>query len=377
MKRAQTTDIQTLDAFPSIQKTMNNRTQQTDTPTPRDACSLAVAYAEEVPHPPELQRREIRATADEEEDASSDEEMRREAVAVAGSGVFTGPTSPSVLSEPQAPPAFDEQCLAIAELAEVSQEEEELRRRNQELEQEDEEHRRRNQELELIVNGAVTATVIVETSGGDDHDVIATPSPFGRKERRFLIGAALALLLVVGVILGVTIPLTTNNNNNKDSPSIDSVVTPTQSQSPSQSPAPTACTSLDCLTEILLQNEVSDAEALQDDSSPQFLALRWLANNDTMVLDQDSTRPVILVERYVLALLYFATSAEGVLDGLNFLSASSVCDWNNEEGGVICNGDDSVVALLLGKSKHKEVINLASKIRVNVMLLLTFPCDSI
>ena len=169
-----------------------------------------------------------------------------------------------------------------------------------------------------------------------------------------MIGAAFALLLVVGVILGVTIP------NDKDSPT-----TLTQSSAPTKAPtaAPTACARLDCLVEILLQNEVADAEALQDDSSPQFLALRWLANNDTMVLDQDSTRPVILVERYVLALLYVDTDGEGWKDQHNFLSSSSVCEWNFEEKGALCNEDDLVVDLSLGKSKHEEVPVLVSKFR--------------
>jgi hypothetical protein len=163
------------------------------------------------------------------------------------------------------------------------------------------------------------------------------------------------LLIIVGVILGVTIPLTANND--KDSPSIDSVVTPTQSPIPAKSPC--TRTSLDCLAEILLQKEVADAKALQDESSPQFLALSWLANNDPAVLDLDSTPTVILVERYVLAVLYFATSAEGGLNVLNFLTASSVCEWK----GVFCNSNDLVVALLLGKSKHGEVIVLIKKDR--------------
>ncbi len=160
--------------------------------------------------------------------------------------------------------------------------------------------------------------------------------------------------------------------NDKDSPT-----TLTQSSAPTKAPtaAPTACARLDCLVEILLQNEVADAEALQDDSSPQFLALRWLANNDTMVLDQDSTRPVILVERYVLALLYFATSAEGGLNVLHFLSASSVCEWNNEQNqdssglrGAVCNEHDLVVDLNLCKSKHEEVPVLASKFRIDSLV---------
>ncbi len=70
------------------------------------------------------------------------------------------------------------------------------------------------------------------------------------------------------------------------------------------------------------------------------------------MVDMDSTPTVILVQQYVLAVLYFATSAEGGLNVLNFPTASSVCEWT----GVVCNRDDLVVALLLGKSKHGEVI---------------------
>jgi hypothetical protein len=246
------------------------------------------------------------------------------------------------------------QSLILGELVEPSQVEPSLRRRYQELEQ--------------IVNGAVTGTAIIENSGAGKDDQNAASSQFGRKESRFWIVASFALLLVVGVILGVTISLTTNND--KDSPSIDLTVTPTQS------PAPTTCTSsLDCLAEILLQNEVSDAEAFQDDSSPQSLALRWLANNDPAALDLDSKPAVIIVERYILAVLYFATSAAGELNVLNFLNASSsVCEWNTGNGGrgVFCNGDDLVVALNLCKSKHEEVIVLISISFINSPVYFPF-----
>jgi hypothetical protein len=233
--------------------------------------------------------------------------------------------------------------LIIAELAEPSQEDEELRLRMQELEN----------NFEKIISGAVTGTVVEENSGAGDHDQNATPSPSGRKGVRLLIGAA--LLLVVGVILGVAIPLTTNND--KENPSIDSTVTPAQSPAPTKAPtaAPTACTSRECLLgEILLQNEVSGVEALRDDSSPQFRALRWLANDDLMMLDLDITPT--LVERYILAVLYFATSGEGWGDQRNFLSATSVCEWNDDLIGAVCNEDDLVVDLILRKSKHEEVI---------------------
>jgi hypothetical protein len=336
---------------------MNDQKQpRTDTPTPTDVPSSAFASpAEETSPPPELEtnhrqereRRELTSN-DEEEDASSDEEVRPGAVAVPG--LFPGRTSPSVFSESQDSSAIDdEQSTIMGELAEPSQEDEELRRRYE--------------ELQRIVNEAGVGTAIVENSGAGDHDQDATSSPFGRKERRWLIGAAFALLLVVGVILGVTFSLTTKKD--KDSPSIGSVVTPTQPPAPTE--APTACNSVDCLAKLLLQNEVADAEALQDDSSPQFLALRWLANNDL-----ESTSTVTLVERYALAVLYFATGAEGGLNEVNFLSSlSSVCEWK----GVLCNRDDMVVALDLRKSKREEVIVLLSKLCIDSPVYFSFSCD--
>jgi hypothetical protein len=110
----------------------------------------------------------------------------------------------------------------------------------------------------------------------------------------------------------------------------------------------------------LLQNEVLGAEALQDeDSSPQFWALCWPANEDTAVLDLDSMPTVIIVvKQCVLTVLYFATSTEGRLNRLNFLSASLVCEWHNGERGVSCNRDDLVADINLGKSKHQEVVVL-------------------
>jgi hypothetical protein len=238
-----------------------------------------------------------------------------------------------------------------------------------------------------VEDEAVTAT--------EDGAVTAPPVIVENKRRRFLIGTALALVLVVGVILGVTIPLITNPNTDSpteffpsESPSEKSSIDPTQppAQSPIKAPtaAPTACTSMDCLAEILLQNEVTDAEALQDNFSPQSLSLSWLANDELALLDLDSKPPVILVERYVLAVLYFATNGRDWSNQRNFLSSSSACEWNNGEPhnslslrGVACNDDDLVVTLRLCKSKHEEVVlwlscdavrGLASLVCMNVML---------
>jgi hypothetical protein len=270
------------------------------------ASARGLTSSEETLHPLELQgRHQSERIRREDEETVRPPELQvthRQEPSDEDAKVPGGP----VLTEPQGPPAItNEQSSKIADLEKPSQEDEEIRRR---LEA-DEELQRRMQALFLV------ATL-----------------------------AALVLLLVVGVILAVTTPLTINKNI---------ISLPTA--------APTACTSRECLlAEMLLQNEVLDAEAIQDLSSPQFRALEWLAN-DTAVLDLDSTPPATFVERYVLAVFFFATSGKGWSNEYNFLSASSVCAWNNGENvvfafGVLCNQDDSVSVLYLGKSMHEEVI---------------------
>jgi hypothetical protein len=181
--------------------------------------------------------------------------------AVAVAGVIRAPTCPSVTSQPERVPSVTSQpSLIVAELAEPYQEDEELRRQYQNLE---EQLRRRNQDLERFEGEDVTsAVVIVEDGGGGDDDQDAASSPFGRKAL-FLIGAdVFALVLVVGVILGVTIPEdATSAPVNPPPAPVDPRPAPTQSPTKAPTAAPTACTTgLDCLAVILLQNEVSDAE---------------------------------------------------------------------------------------------------------------------
>jgi hypothetical protein len=85
---------------------------------------------------------------------------------ITASMVEEGQTSSLSLMEnegPTSPSAIDEQALVLGELAEPSQEDKELRRRYQEV---------------------VTGTAVVQNR-------VSVFEPFGRKERKFLIGAAL------------------------------------------------------------------------------------------------------------------------------------------------------------------------------------------
>ena len=71
-------------------------------------------------------------------------------------------------------------------------------------------------------------------------------------------------------------------------------------------------------------------------STPQNKAVEWLAYRDPAGLDLDNTLASNLRERYIVALLYFATSGDEWSKRLNFLSNFSVCDWNDGDIGVFC-----------------------------------------
>jgi hypothetical protein len=120
----------------------------------------------------------------------------------------------------------------------------------------------------------------------------------------------------------------------------------------------------------------SDIEFLQNRTTLQYAALDWLANEDAWEVDIDSVPSQVFVTRYALALLFFSTSGRSWINGCNFLTPTSVCEWTNGDRGVTCNEDELVVALLLGKkSKHEEVDLFL--LFVCISRLLTFPCHSI
>jgi hypothetical protein len=149
----------------------------------------------------------------------------------------------------------------------------------------------------------------------------------------------LALTVGVGVSFGVALPKTTN-----------------QSSAARTTARPT--TSWASLFDLLLNYNVS-IQALQDPSSPQYAALFWMVNNDSIdiALSDDE-----LIERFALVLFYLVTGGDSWFDQAHFLSPLSTCSWNSiverdEEKwaitiGVGCNDDGSVVELNLGKSRN-------------------------
>ena len=109
-------------------------------------------------------------------------------------------------------------------------------------------------------------------------------------------------------------------------------------------------------------SEISSPEDLADPESSQFDAFQWLVDVDgAQVCPQDT---LDVVQRYVLAVLYYSTSGDGwsvcsaqiaqspsECNSIRFLDADNVCRWF----GLTCNSAaGNVNTIGIGKRPRKE-----------------------
>ena len=117
---------------------------------------------------------------------------------------------------------------------------------------------------------------------------------------------------------------------------------------------------------------ITSEEILYDWTTPQYKALVWLADIDPAQLDfsmsssssmlvrEGGNRPRIL-QRYALAVLFFATQGQYWNNTYGFLSEWDECQWadydsSGEVAGIAsCSGDGLVTSLLLGKSLFERI----------------------
>ena len=86
-----------------------------------------------------------------------------------------------------------------------------------------------------------------------------------------------------------------------------------------------------------------DTSVLTDPTSREYQVLDWLASSDPANLPIFTTTERILWERYTLVLFYFSAGGESWVNQYKFLSADTICNWNdelaqNKPKGVVCEG---------------------------------------
>jgi len=105
--------------------------------------------------------------------------------------------------------------------------------------------------------------------------------------------------------------------------------------------------------DFFIQNKISSQESLDANGSPQNTALYWIAETDERGLKLDNPN---LIQRYVLAVLYYSTAGSKWTNRDKHLADSLECAWH----GVDCNNETMVVNVSL--ASNNLVGNLPSEI---------------
>jgi hypothetical protein len=142
------------------------------------------------------------------------------------------------------------------------------------------------------------------------------------------------MVIAIGVIIVIFLA-TKSSPGPTPTPAPSLAPTPAPSLAPT--PAPTSGERLREFVEFLAP--ISERELLEDPSTAQSEAVRWLANIDQADFDIDTMdKEVVLQERYLMALLYYSFESRDYLNNFNFLEKSPFCSWNDGgDIGVFCD----------------------------------------
>ena len=94
----------------------------------------------------------------------------------------------------------------------------------------------------------------------------------------------------------------------------------------------------------ILQWNISDEATIFDPTSAQYQALDWLVHVDPARFNVRDTELSILMERYVLAVLYYSTNGPEWTYQEGYLGELSVCSWH----GIHCDVLDDIIGIGLG-----------------------------
>ena len=163
------------------------------------------------------------------------------------------------------------------------------------------------------------------------------------------------LISMIGLVIIVGLSVGFSKKNQRQS----SLDTPSSSSDGIPTSSPTS--TLDGLLNVL-ENRVislSGDKVLLNVSSPQFQAYHWLLQQDTQILklehNDNSSSINLLMDRYVLAVVYFSTDGPNWASRSDFLTMLPVCNWtiqgDNDSSltvlGIECNHLGEVEKLFL------------------------------
>ena len=182
----------------------------------------------------------------------------------------------------------------------------------------------------------------IESLTVDAQTVDVSPAKPCSTRPKFVIWVVLGIglvLVAIGSAIGILLRSMIRNEQHPNKNSNSNEVLPTDT--------PTALSDLEFARDIFTL--LSEEDALLNESTPQYKAVWWIAHEDpsnVIVMVRNKTQSSwLMIERYVMALLYFSTDGPHWFVQNDFLGNTSICDWE----GIECNQDGAAVHLLLGK----------------------------
>ena len=117
------------------------------------------------------------------------------------------------------------------------------------------------------------------------------------------------------------------------------------------------------IEQILLENYISNPSTFNNTSSPQYQALNWMANEGgatTIIASNIEQATPYIIQRYILAVLYYITNGPKWRNQYDFLSNVTECEWgvgaNNGFNVIDCNNDGFVTLINLWQNNLLGVI---------------------
>lgn len=118
------------------------------------------------------------------------------------------------------------------------------------------------------------------------------------------------------------------------------------------------------IVDLLSAVSYDNGQALLTTSTPQNKALLWVANNSNINEYTDKK----IIQRYVLATLYFGTNGSMWDNNAGWLSDEDECRWYSDAEGPFCTDDGDVLEIDLFKN------NLVGPIPPELALISEFVC---
>ena len=183
-----------------------------------------------------------------------------------------------------------------------------------------------------------------------NNDGTGSPSPSSEKRS----SVRLALLLVAVILIAVTVGVTVGVEQKPSKKLIggsENATAPVDESHDDGGGFNATFSPRESALRSKLAYLTADPKAYENIHSPQYYALKWLANDDKVsVQENDKQR---LEHRFALAVLYLSTSELGWHDANEFLSPLHECNWTASEGmiqgGISCDSSNRITHLRLGK----------------------------